>query len=101
MSVLGMFESLFAEFVSGQVIRLAVGGSGGGVSVSCEIVQFSGSVVGALGHIVLLTCSMRAFRRGIAPCTGISSHAKSPTLQLHGSRDSSTGEKPSVCVLVS
>lgn len=59
MSVPGMFESLFAEFVGGQVISLTVGGSSGGVGVRCEIVEFRGSVVGALGHIVLLACSMQ------------------------------------------
>lgn len=67
MSVPGMFDSLFAEFVSGQVIRFAMGGSGGGVSVSGEIVEFRGSVVSALGHVVLLTCSMQTVRTGFEP----------------------------------
>jgi hypothetical protein len=62
MSVPGVFESLFAEFMSGQMIRLAVSDSGGGMSVGCKIVQFRGSVVGALGHVVLLRCSMQTVR---------------------------------------
>jgi hypothetical protein len=66
MSVLRVFESLFAQFVSCQVIRLAVGGGGGGVSVGCEIVQFRGSVVGALWHVFLPACSMQFPRREFA-----------------------------------
>ena len=60
MGVLRVFERLFTEFVSGQVICLAVGSSGSRVRVGCQVVQFSCSVVRALGHSVLLACSMRS-----------------------------------------
>jgi hypothetical protein len=43
-----------------------VGGCGGGVSVGCEIVQFRGSVMGALWHVSLPACSMQSPRRGFA-----------------------------------
>jgi len=38
-------ESLLAEFMSGSMIRLAVGGRCGGVGVRCNIMKFCGSVV--------------------------------------------------------
>ena len=48
------FVSLLTEFVRGEMVCLAVGGSGGGVSVGCQVVEFRGSIVRALGHGVLL-----------------------------------------------
>jgi hypothetical protein len=36
------------------MITFAVGFSGGGVGVGCQVVKFRGSIVGALGHDVLL-----------------------------------------------
>jgi hypothetical protein len=63
MGVLRMFESLPAEFVSGQTICFAMGFSGGGVGVSCQIMEFRGPVVRALGHDVLLAGSMQTGRQ--------------------------------------
>jgi hypothetical protein len=57
-----VFESLAAEFVSGQMIRFAMGFSGGGVGMGCQGVEFSGSIVRALGHDVLLACWMQGGR---------------------------------------
>jgi hypothetical protein len=58
----GLFEGPFAELVSGQVISVAVGGSGSSVGVGCQVVQFCDAIMRALGHVVLLTCSMQAGR---------------------------------------
>jgi hypothetical protein len=49
-----MFARLFADFVSGQVISLAVGNGGGRVSVRRKVVEFCGATVRALWHSVLL-----------------------------------------------
>jgi hypothetical protein len=45
-----VFVRLFAELVSGEVVSFAVGGSGGLMSVGCQVVEFGGSIVRALGH---------------------------------------------------
>jgi len=58
-SVLRVFVSLPAEFVSGRMICFAVGFSGDGVGVGCQVVKFRGSIVCALGHDVLLVGSMQ------------------------------------------
>ncbi len=42
------------EFVSGQMISLTVGDSGGGMGVRCKVVKFRKSVMRALWHRVLL-----------------------------------------------
>jgi hypothetical protein len=63
MGVLRMFESLLAEFVSGQMVCFAMGFSGGCVGVSCQVVEFRGSFVRALGHDVLLAGSMQTGRQ--------------------------------------
>jgi hypothetical protein len=44
------------------MIRLPVGGSGGGVGVFCLVVKFRGSIVRTLRHGVLLTRSMQTSR---------------------------------------
>jgi len=36
--VLRVLDSLFAELVSGEMVFFAVGGSGGGVGVRCQVV---------------------------------------------------------------
>jgi hypothetical protein len=59
MGILGQFESLFAEFVSGLMISFAVGLGGNSVGVGGQIVKFRGSIVHALGHDLLLTGSMQ------------------------------------------
>jgi hypothetical protein len=53
MSIPGVFESLLREFMSGQMICLAMGGSSGDVSVSGEIVELRGSVMRTLWHLVI------------------------------------------------
>jgi hypothetical protein len=58
-----MFESLLAEFVSGQMVCFAMGFSGGCVRVGCQVVEFCGSFVRALGHDVLLPGSMQTGRQ--------------------------------------
>jgi hypothetical protein len=63
MGVHRVFESLLAEFVSGSVICLAMGFSGSGVGVSCQVVEFRNSCVRAWGHGVLLACSMQIGRQ--------------------------------------
>jgi hypothetical protein len=59
MSVQGVFVSLPAQFVSGQVIPFAVGNSGSSVGMGCQVMEFCGSIMGALGHGVLLACLMQ------------------------------------------
>ena len=54
MGVHRVFESLLAEFVTSKMIPFAVRGRGGGVGMLCQIVKFRGSIVGTLGHRVLL-----------------------------------------------
>jgi hypothetical protein len=58
-----MFESLLAEFVSGQMVCFAMGFSGGCVGVSGQIMEFRGSVVRGLGHDALLAGSMQTGRQ--------------------------------------
>ena len=60
--VLREFVSLPAEFMSGKMICFAVGFSGGGVGVGCQVVKFRGSIVCALRHDVLLAGSMQSGR---------------------------------------
>ena len=57
------FESLPAEFVSGEMICFPMGFSGCGVGVGCLVVKFRGSIVRTLGHDVLLACSIQTGRR--------------------------------------
>jgi hypothetical protein len=57
-------ESLLAEFMTGSMICLAVGGSCDGVGVRCQIVKFCGSIVRTLRHGVLLPYSMQTVRAG-------------------------------------
>ena len=45
---------LFGKFVSGEMISLAVSGGGGAVGVSRKIMEFRGSIVHTLWHLVLL-----------------------------------------------
>jgi hypothetical protein len=45
---------LFAQLVSGQMISLAMGGGGGSMGVSCQVVKFCESIVRALWHGILL-----------------------------------------------
>ena len=54
-----MLVGLFGEFVSGEMIAFAVRSCCGLVGVGCFVVIFSGSVVRALRHDVLLDCWMR------------------------------------------
>jgi hypothetical protein len=54
-----VFESLLAEFVSGPVICFAMGFGGNGVGVGCQVMEFRNSGVRALGHDLLLACSMQ------------------------------------------
>jgi hypothetical protein len=56
------FVSLTAEFVCGQMITFAVGFSGGGMGVGCQVVKLRGSIVCTLGHDVLLDGSMQTGR---------------------------------------
>src|ERR1035437_9686747 len=42
------------------MVSFAVGGGCGGVGVGCLIVKFRSSIMGALGHGVLLACSMQS-----------------------------------------
>jgi hypothetical protein len=60
LDVPGVFLSLLGKFVSRQVIALAVGDGRRRVGVGRKIVQFSESIVWALGHDVLL--NMEAFK---------------------------------------
>jgi hypothetical protein len=53
-----VFVRLFAEFVSGEMISLAVGDGRGRVGVGRKAVEFCGSIVRALWHGVLLTSWM-------------------------------------------
>jgi hypothetical protein len=50
----GMLVSLQRQFMSTQVIGLAVGNRRGGMSVGGQIMQFYDSIVGARGHCFLL-----------------------------------------------
>jgi hypothetical protein len=50
----GVCVSLPAEFVSGQMISLAVSNGRGGVGVGRKVVEFCESIVRALGHGLLL-----------------------------------------------
>jgi hypothetical protein len=50
----GVCVSLSAEFVSGQMISLAVSNGRGGVGVGRKIMEFCESIVRALGHGLLL-----------------------------------------------
>ena len=43
-----VFEGFLAEFVSGQVISLAVGDGRSGVSVGCKVVEFCSSIMRTL-----------------------------------------------------
>jgi hypothetical protein len=63
-----VFQSLLAEFVGGQVISLCVSGSGGGVSVLCQVVQLCRSIMRTLGHRILLTCSMQTIGESSWDC---------------------------------
>jgi hypothetical protein len=54
-----VFESLLAEFVSGEMIRFAVSDGGGSVGMLRQVVKFRGSIVRTLGHRVLLSYSMQ------------------------------------------
>lgn len=57
-----VFQSLPAEFVRGEMIGFAVGFGGDGVGVGCQVVEFRGSGMRALGHDVLLGRSMQTGR---------------------------------------
>src|ERR1035437_801425 len=59
MGVQRKLESLFAEFMCRLMISFAVGGGSGKVGVGCQVVEFCSSIVRALGHGVLLACSMQ------------------------------------------
>jgi hypothetical protein len=52
MGVSRVFNSLFREFVSGEMISFSVSGRSSAVSVRRKIVKLCGSIVSALGHIV-------------------------------------------------
>lgn len=55
----GVLVGLLGELMGGEVVALAVGGGGRGVSVGGEVVQFGGAVVSALRHggsPLLLSC---------------------------------------------
>jgi hypothetical protein len=54
MGILRVFKSLLAEFVSGEMVALAVGGGGGSMGMRRKVVKFRSSIVCALGHRVLL-----------------------------------------------
>jgi hypothetical protein len=60
-----VFESLFAELVSGQMIPFAMGGSGAGVGVGCHVVKFRGSIVRTLGHDDLLPVRCKPQGKGL------------------------------------
>ena len=86
-----VFLSLPAEFVRSQMIGFSVGLSGGGVGVGCQVMEFSSSIVRALGHDLLLTGWMQA--NGSRPfitfiVTATKEHG------LHPCRISATGMKP-------
>jgi hypothetical protein len=104
-----------------------VGDSGGSVGVGCQVVKFRGSIMGALGHGVLLAYSMQsrgagsaealpdAWKKPMAPMRSIpigermeakesiptTNSADLPTVRVYGPRYSSTpgGEKFSEWVL--
>jgi hypothetical protein len=50
--VQGVLVRLFAEFVSGEMISLAVSGRGCSVGVGRKVMEFCGSIVHALWHDV-------------------------------------------------
>src|ERR1017187_9782841 len=50
----GVLVCLFAQLVSGQMISLAMGGGGGSMGVSCQVVKFCEPIVRALWHGILL-----------------------------------------------
>jgi hypothetical protein len=52
MGIPGVFNRLFREFVSGQMISFPVSGRSSAVSVRGKIMKLRGSIVSALGHIV-------------------------------------------------
>lgn len=91
-SIHRVFKSSLAQFMSGQMICLAVGFSRGVVDVACQVVKFRGSTVCTLGHGVLLPCSMQTNQE--RPSARFLS-------SVYISRFSSTpgGEKLSVCAL--
>lgn len=63
----GVFVGLLAEFVSGQVISLAVSDGSGGVGVGRKVMEFCNSIVRALGHGVLLGLQILNHGRDL-PC---------------------------------
>jgi hypothetical protein len=57
-SVLGVLVRLLGQFMRGQMICFTVSSRGGGVGVCRKTMEFSGSIVCALWHGVLLDCLM-------------------------------------------
>ncbi len=45
-----VLKRLLAQFVGGHVVSLTVSGCGSGMGVGSKVVEFSGAIVGALGH---------------------------------------------------
>lgn len=58
MCIHGVLERLSGEFMSRQMIFLAVGDRGGGVGVRRKVVKFRKSIVRALWHRVLLIAAL-------------------------------------------
>ncbi len=54
-----MFEGLFRQFVSGQVISLLMGNCCGSMGMFRQVVKFRDSIVRTLWHGVLLAGSMQ------------------------------------------
>ena len=54
MGVDGVFVSLLRQFVSSQMVSLAMGNRRGGVGVGCKVMEFGDSFVRALWHGILL-----------------------------------------------
>jgi hypothetical protein len=54
MSFHGVLMRLFGKLVSGETISLAVSGGSGAVRVSRKIMEFRGSTVHTLWHLILL-----------------------------------------------
>jgi hypothetical protein len=64
MSIHRMLVSFAAEFVSGKMIGFAVGDCRGCVGVGGKVMKFRNSFVRALGHEILLPCSMQSSGAG-------------------------------------
>jgi hypothetical protein len=53
MCIPGVLKGLLGEFVSGEMVSLAMSGGGGVVGVSRKVMKFCSSIMRALRHLVL------------------------------------------------